>query len=159
MRQIFVLFAIGGVFTTSALSAENKQSILPYAVTEEREACADHDPLRRPFFGDTHVHTTYSFDANSQDTRNSPRDAYRLAKGEKVGLQPYNAEGKALRSAQLRRPLDFTAITDHAELLGEIRICRDESLPGGDSDFCWTYRLNPINGFGPMAFRTLSVLR
>ncbi|HIF97780.1 MAG TPA: DUF3604 domain-containing protein [Myxococcales bacterium] len=134
---------------------ETKGQAPPYAVTEEREACANHDPLRRPFFGDTHVHTTYSFDANSQDTRNSPRDAYRLAKGEKVGLQPYDAEGNALRSAQLRRPLDFTAVTDHAEMLGEIRICRDESLPGSDSDFCWTYRLNPINGFGPMAFRNL----
>jgi len=127
----------------------------PYAVTEQREACADHDPLRRPFFGDTHIHTVYSFDANSQDTRNTPRDAYRLAKGEKIGLQPYDAQGNALRSAQLRRPLDFTAVTDHAELLGEVRVCRNPSLPGGDSDFCWTYRLNPANGFGPMAMRNL----
>ena len=155
MRRILTWTVICLVSGSSAFSGERDQALLPYAVTEEREACADHDPLRRPFFGDTHVHSTYSFDANAQDTRNSPRDAYRLAKGEKVGLQPYDAEGNALRSAQLRRPLDFTAITDHAELLGEIRICRDESLPGSDSDFCWTYRLNPTNGFGPMAFRTL----
>ena len=47
-----------------------------------REPCTDVDPLRRPFFGDTHVHTNYSFDANSQDTRNTPRDAYRFAKGD-----------------------------------------------------------------------------
>jgi hypothetical protein len=149
-------FAVLGLVCSAFLSADVAMGQSPpYPVTEEREACADHAPLRRPFFGDTHVHTVYSFDANSQDTRNSPRDAYRLAKGEKVGLQPYDAEGNPLRSAQLRRPLDFTAVTDHAELLGEVRICRDESLPGGDSDFCWTYRLNPMNGFGPMAFRTL----
>ena len=53
-----------------------------FRVTEEREACHDRDPLRRPLFGDTHVHTTYSFDAASQNTRNTPRDAYRFAKGE-----------------------------------------------------------------------------
>ena len=49
------------------------------ASAAEREPCASTDPLRRPFFGDTHVHTAYSFDASSQDTRNTPRDAYRFA--------------------------------------------------------------------------------
>ena len=58
-----------------------------------REPCADADPLRRPFFGDTHVHTTYSFDANSQDTRNTPRDAYRFAQGEALGIQPGGVVG------------------------------------------------------------------
>ena len=42
------------------------EAIRPYEVTEDREVCKDYEPLRRPFFGDTHVHTTYSFDANGQ---------------------------------------------------------------------------------------------
>ncbi|MBW2272062.1 MAG: DUF3604 domain-containing protein [Deltaproteobacteria bacterium] len=126
-------------------------------MTEKRERCADYDHLRRPFFGDTHVHTTYSFDANAQDTRNTPRDAYRFAKGEKVGLQPYDRDGKALRSAKLRRPLDFAAVTDHAELLGEIRICRNPELAGGDSDLCWGYRLQPSSFFTILAIRNLMV--
>ena len=75
----------------------------PFAVTEKREACREHDPVRRPFFGDTHVHTTLSFDARSQDTRNTPRDAYRFAKGEEVGLQPYDASGKPLLDKRGRR--------------------------------------------------------
>jgi hypothetical protein len=127
----------------------------PYPVTEEREACSHYDPLRRPFFGDTHIHTTYSFDANGQDTRNTPRDAYRFSKGESVGLQPYDREGKALRSAKLRRPLDFAAVTDHAEMLGEVRLCRNPELPGADADLCWSYRLNPPAMFAFFGTRVL----
>jgi hypothetical protein len=112
----------------------------PFQVSEEREPCAHFDPLRQPFFGDVHVHTVYSLDANTQSTRNTPRDAYRFAKGEALGLQPYDGQGKALRTARLRRPLDFTAVTDHAEALGEVRICTSEDLPGRDSDICWAYR-------------------
>ena len=47
----------------------------PYSITEKREACRDYDPERRPLFGDTHVHTAYSFDAASQNTCNTPNDA------------------------------------------------------------------------------------
>jgi hypothetical protein len=109
-------------------------------VTEERAPCARREPLRRPFFGDTHVHTTYSLDANTQGTRNTPADAYRFAKGEPVGLQPYDRDGKPLRTVKLRRPLDFTAVTDHSEAFGEVRICRSQDLQGADSDICWSYR-------------------
>ena len=51
----------------------------PYEITEVREPCADYEPLRRPHFGDTHVHTAWSFDASTQDTRNKPIDAYNFA--------------------------------------------------------------------------------
>jgi len=127
----------------------------PYAITEEREACASFEPERRPFFGDTHVHTAYSFDASSQDTRNTPRDAYRFARGEEVGLQPYAPDGRPLRTAKLRRPLDFTVVTDHSEALGEVRMCRDPKAPGYDSDFCWLYRAFGPVVFNGMALRTL----
>ena len=127
----------------------------PYDVTEEREACADFDTLRRPFFGDTHVHTAYSFDASTQDTRNTPRDAYLFARGALVGLQPYDAEGKALRSAQLDRPLDWTVVTDHSEMLGEVRTCMTPGLPGSDSDMCWIYQHQRPLVMLPFAQRTL----
>jgi len=140
-----------------ALLASNATAERPYAVTEKREPCSDFDSMRRPLFGDTHVHTTYSFDANGQDTRNTPRDAYRFAKGEKLGLQPYTLQGQATRHAQLRRPLDFTVVTDHAELLGEVRLCRNPELPGGDSDMCWAYRLSPQALFISFAMRNLIV--
>jgi len=127
----------------------------PYEITEERAACASYEPLKRPLFGDTHVHTAYSFDASTQDTRNTPRDAYRFARGESLGLQPYDAEGKPARSAQLSRPLDWTAVSDHAELLGEVRSCTDPNAPGYDSDFCWMYRIMAPVMAGPIALRTM----
>jgi hypothetical protein len=58
-----------------------------------REPCANYDPQRRPLFGDTHVHTAFSFDAWGQGTLARPRDAYRFARGEAIGMQPYGAEG------------------------------------------------------------------
>ena len=61
----------------------------PYDRTEYRQQCANYDPLKQPFFGETHLHTAYSFDASTLDTRNTPRDAYFYARGGKVGLPPW----------------------------------------------------------------------
>ena len=38
----------------------------------------------RPFFGDTHLHTSFSFDAGAFGARLAPSDAYRFAKGQEV---------------------------------------------------------------------------
>jgi hypothetical protein len=114
-----------------------------FAATETREPCAHHDPLRLPFFGDLHVHTSFSQDASTQGTRNRPRDAYRFARGEALGIQPYDDAGRARRSLRLERPLDFAAVTDHAELIGEVEICRTPGLAGHDSWVCWIYREFP----------------
>lgn len=57
--------------------------------TETRERCTNYTPTRRPFFGELHLHTVYSADAATVTTRNTPFDAYRYARGEKVGLPPF----------------------------------------------------------------------
>jgi hypothetical protein len=119
----------------------------PSERTERREPCAAHDPLRRPFFGDLHVHTAYSLDASTQGVRNLPRDAYRFARGERLGLPPYDAEGRPRRVLQLRRPLDFAAVTDHAELFGERTICETPDLAGSASPVCIVYRRWPRLAF------------
>ena len=91
--------------------------------TESREACAEHDALRRPHFGDTHVHTSYSLDASALGVRATPADAYRFARGERLGIRPFDDDGVGRRSVQLDRPLDFAMVSDHAGSLGEVRIC------------------------------------
>ena len=115
--------------------------------SESREPCAVVDPVRRPFFGDLHVHTGYSLDAATQGVRTRPDDAYRFARGETIGLPPYDQAGEPLRTLRLRRPLDFAAVTDHAELFGERKICDTPGLPGYDSFVCRVYRRWPRLAF------------
>ena len=119
----------------------------PYSITEERAPCADYTPTRRAFFGDTHVHTTHSQDASTQDTRTRPRDAYRFAKGDPLGIQPFDADGRSMRTVKLDRPLDFTVVTDHAEQIGEVHICKTPGVAGHDSMICRLYRSFPRVAF------------
>jgi hypothetical protein len=118
-----------------------------FRVTETREPCAARSALRSPFFGDLHVHTSLSQDASTQGTRNGPREAYRFARGEALGIQPFDEQGRALRHLKLARPLDFAAVTDHAELIGEVEICRSPALAGYGSIPCWIYRNYPRAAF------------
>lgn len=114
---------------------------------EELGRCADFDPVRRPYFGDLHVHTALSLDANLKGTQLGLVEAYRFAAGERVNLPPYDAQGGSARSLQLERPLDFVALTDHAEYLGLVLTCLTPGLDGYDSASCVNYRDNPSAAF------------
>lgn len=83
------------------------------------------NPLRNVYFGETHMHTAYSLDAYLGGTRQTPADAYRAAKGETVVVngQPHS----------MRRPLDFAAVTDHVEYLGEMYAALNPGTPGHDN--------------------------
>lgn len=65
----------------------------------------------RPFFGDTHTHTSFSMDAGAFGARLGPKDAYRLAKGEELTA----SSGQLVK---LSRPLDFMVVTDHSDGFG-----------------------------------------
>ncbi|MBW2418075.1 MAG: DUF3604 domain-containing protein [Deltaproteobacteria bacterium] len=132
---------------SAAAEAEPAPAARPYTPSEERELCSDYDPLRKAYFGDLHVHTTFSFDASTQGTRNDPHDAYRFARGAALGIQPYDREGEPLRELRLLRPLDFAAVTDHAELLGETHICTTPGAVGHGSLACLLYRWWPRGAF------------
>jgi hypothetical protein len=69
----------------------------PWQRTEVRAPCANFNVTRNAYFGDTHVHTTYSIDAVVFGTLNTPRDAYRFANGEAIGLAPYDGMGNPAR--------------------------------------------------------------
>lgn len=65
----------------------------------------------RVYWGDTHVHTAYSWDAGLVGNTLGPDEAYRFAKGQEVVA----SSGQPVK---LVRPLDWLAVTDHAESLG-----------------------------------------
>lgn len=125
---------LGLVFFCGVLSAH--ATVLPFDRTETRQTCAQSETLRQPFFGDTHVHTNFSFDAVNGGLRTGPRDAYAFAKGAPIGLPPYDAMDQPTRTAQLGRPLDFAVITDHSEFFGEVQVCLVPGYPGYDSELC-----------------------
>jgi len=128
-----------------------------YPRTEDHPRCVNYTETRQPLFGQLHLHTQYSSDAAVLATRNTPADAYKFAKGGKVGLAPFydtrvvkvddskppvggvaqhpyclpsemppgGCQFTASREIRLPegRALDFTAVTDHSEYLGETNIC------------------------------------
>ena len=120
---------------------------LPFERTEQREPCRHFNRLKIPLFGDTHVHTKYSLDASTQDTRTSPLQAYEFARGKRIGLQPWSETGEPMRSLKLSRPLDFSVVTDHAELFGEVSICKSPGMEGYDAWQCRVYRRWPRAAF------------
>lgn len=118
--------------------------IAPVLLAQSAQAapgdCDHYNKLKSPFFGDLHVHTARSFDAAAVEVRTSPAQAYDFAKGKTIPLPPYDGEGKATRSLKLSRPLDFAAVTDHAEFFAETALCNDQASGAWNSPACITYR-------------------
>lgn len=116
--------------------------------TEEIGRCADHDPLRRAYFGETHIHTNRSLDSIALigDTRLSasrvlsPEDSYRYAKGEPVQI-PTTLDGSPTETIQIERPLDFASVTDHAEFLGVAPMCNDPMSAAYEDELCENIRV------------------
>jgi hypothetical protein len=103
-----------------------------------RPRCNHHDPQRRAFFGDLHVHTSVSNDAYSFGVRVDPDGAYRYAFGGTIYL-PLGDDLQA-RAVRIDRPLDFAGVTDHAEFMGESVLCFDTSNAAYETEFCEIFR-------------------
>ncbi len=127
-------------------AAANVEQARLVSYSEEREACDNYTANRQALFGDVHVHTALSFDAAANSTGTYPEDAYRFARGENIPFFPVDENGTVTGQIKLAEPLDFLAVTDHAEFLGERRLCRDESSPRYNSDFCRDYRTSERHG-------------
>ena len=89
------------------------------------EAAVAENPLKTAYFGEIHVHTSYSLDAYIGGTRLTPDMAYRFARGE-----PMTVNGQ---QRNIIKPLDFVAVTDHAEYIGEMYSAQVEGAKGYDN--------------------------
>ncbi|WP_318528261.1 DUF3604 domain-containing protein [Mesorhizobium sp. ZC-5] len=84
-------------------------------------AVADPNPDRDVFFGEQHIHTSWSFDAYIfGNTKATPADAYAYAKGKPLK----HALGFDM---QIEQPLDWMGVTDHSEYVGVIQQANDPS--------------------------------
>jgi len=63
------------------------------------------------YFGDVHVHTGWSFDAFTNGSKTTPMDAYAWAQGKPI-------TGSGGPDMQIKTPLDFYMVADHAEFMG-----------------------------------------
>ena len=96
--------------TVVAIAQDAPHTVLDKAKVKYSPYPEEHFP-NQVFFGDTHLHTSYSTDAGMIGNTLGPEEAYRFARGETVT----SSTGVP---ARLNRPLDFLVVSDHAENLG-----------------------------------------
>jgi len=127
----FMLTACGRDKPPVAAEPAASNEVAPAASTdatptvEALEAAVPENPLKDAYFGETHVHTSYSLDAYIGGARITPDDAYKFAQGGDVVVngQKHN----------IGRPLDWVAVSDHAEFIGELYSTQVPGAKGGDN--------------------------
>ena len=150
-RVSLLLFAAASLLL--ALAACSKSNSVQPAATQSQtqatkptEARPPRNPLKNAYFGDLHLHSGYSMDAFAFGTRTTPEDSYKYAMGETVEYM-----GKPQKRIA---PLDFLAVTDHAEYLGVVRDTIDPNGPFAKSEW-YAIMTNPDPAVSATAFRKL----
>jgi hypothetical protein len=92
---------------------------LALALALSPPALAQNDSERQVFFGEQHVHTSWSFDAFAfGNTLTDPEEFYQYALGEPI-RHPGGFE------VTITKPLDWGAVTEHSDFMGVIQEAHD----------------------------------
>jgi hypothetical protein len=120
---VTTIIAISGQVFGSTGVNPGKDDLQPppqnYSPYVER-AKSDSNFAEGVYWGDTHLHTSYSTDAGMIGATLTPDDAYQFA----LGYEVLTNTGQRTR---LIRPLDFLVIADHAENLGLAPMIRESN--------------------------------
>lgn len=133
-KAMRISFAL--MLTTTAASVALAAGLGQPQLAPNAQSAASPKPLAAPadgtkhlYWGDTHLHTSQSFDVYLFGTPTSTAEtAYRFARGEKV-TSPTTG-----KDWQLSRPLDFLVVADHAELVGSVPKVYDGEHGYADTD-------------------------
>jgi hypothetical protein len=109
--SVFVTVAIAQSVTTDIGTLDKATAEKAFPAKPPYSPYAGRNFPTRPYFGDTHTHTSFSLDAGAFGARLGPKDAYRFAKGEEV-------VASSGQRAKLSRPLDFLVVADHSDGMG-----------------------------------------
>ncbi len=102
-----------------------QQAVAATMSVEQLEAAVEENPLKEAYFGETHVHTSFSLDAYIGGARITPDEAYKFAQGKDVTVNGVKHN--------IGRPLDWVAVSDHAEFIGEMYSTQVPGAKGSDS--------------------------
>ena len=105
---VFVMSA--GACLSAGVHEQVKEDEFPVAAPDYSPNVGRVFP-NRVYWGDTHLHTSYSVDGGMVGCTLGPEEAYRYARGEEI-------TSSTGQRTKLPRPYDFLAVTDHAENLG-----------------------------------------
>ncbi len=119
IAYVFAMLLLGISLVSAQLSNPNREQLSDIYSGKVYSPYAGRTFPERPLWGDTHLHTSLSFDAGAFGNRLGPDAAYRFARGEEV----IASSGQSVR---LGRPLDWIAITDHSDGMG----FTDDALAG-----------------------------
>jgi hypothetical protein len=125
--MVFALASCGGDSSTTPTDKDSVDA----ASTTETVAAIPVNPLKDCYFGDLHLHTSLSADANFFSVKTLPEDSYEYAMGNEVDYLGQKIKRNA--------PLDFLAVTDHAEYLGVVAALKDPKGPFVGSDLYKLY--------------------
>jgi len=146
MKNYLLLTAACAVLMASCGQTDSAQKASS-AVASDSNSSIESQPGMNAYFGDLHVHTSWSFDAFIYNTRTTPDDAYKYAKGQ--GIKDFMGE-----QIKLKRPLDFLAVTDHSEYMGVMKMMIDPNHEFFNLDIAKEVR-SPDNATSLEAFRKI----
>jgi hypothetical protein len=105
----------------SCNKSENPQPGQPTARTSNPEPAPARNPDRNAYFGEEHIHTSWSVDAWVIGNRiTGPDDALKYAQGQTI-KHPMGYDIK------IDTPMDFMGVTDHSEYVG---VTKEANTPG-----------------------------
>jgi hypothetical protein len=138
-RGLTVVAVMAALTIGVALPAANGQS-----APDSTGGIAYH-PQREAYYGDLHLHTSYSFDAYMLfGAKIDPDQAYRFAKGETVNYLDQSIH-------RVSAPLDFMAVTDHSENIGVFNTLDDPNSAFSKTELGQTVRREGIKSFWTVA--------